>query len=533
MLAFVRGPDTFVAPGQIYLKILPGGEPVQLTHDNLNKMSPVFSPDGSRIAYTVGGWNTWVVPVISGQPRLWLKNASGLVWLDNRRLLFSELMKGIHMKLVTAGETRAGERDIYLPASERGMAHRSYPSPDGKSSLVVEMDRGNWLPCRLVPLNAAASSASLSHPVGPPGARCTFAGWSPDGKWMYLSSSAGGSFHIWRQRYPDGRPEQITSGSAEEEGFALFPDGRSFITSVGFRQSVVWVYDAVGERQISMEGYSYDPEFTPDGKKLCYRILKGALTTYDPGELRVVELDTGHNEPVLPGLEVFGPPGRAFQISPDGRQVVAAVKDREGKPRLWLAALDRQSPPRPIPNVEGDAPLFGTGGEIFFRTIAGNSAHVYRVREDGTGLRRMSEQSIVLPAGISPDGLWMVVRAMVSGREAVVALPMSGGVPARIIVAQGTSWHAAWSPDGKLLFISAPTAATATRVTGRTYVVPLKPGQMFPAAPEGGFQAAADLEKLPGVRVIDAFDAAPGPAPEVYAFSRATVQRNLYRIPIP
>ena len=56
MLTFVRGPDT--QPGLLVrsiVKMLPDGEPVQLTHDNLDKMSPVFSPDGSRIAYTVNG----------------------------------------------------------------------------------------------------------------------------------------------------------------------------------------------------------------------------------------------------------------------------------------------------------------------------------------------------------------------------------------------------------------------------------------------------------------------------------------------
>src|SRR3954469_17755753 len=40
MLAFVRSPSTFYALGQVYVKKLPDGEPVQLTHDDLRKMSP-------------------------------------------------------------------------------------------------------------------------------------------------------------------------------------------------------------------------------------------------------------------------------------------------------------------------------------------------------------------------------------------------------------------------------------------------------------------------------------------------------------
>jgi Tol biopolymer transport system component len=533
MLAFTRGPETFVGPGQIYVKLLPDGEPVQLTRDNLSKMSPVFSPDGSRIAYTVNQalrWDTWIVPVVSGQARPWLTNASGLEWLDKQRLLFSEVKKDIHMGIVTAEETRAGARDVYLPAGERGMAHRSYPSPDGKSALVVEMDRGRWLPCRLAPIDGS----SPGRPVGPQGAGCTFAAWSPDGRWMYFSSSAGGTFHAWRQRFPDGQAAQITSGLTEEEGIAVAPDGRSLITSVALKQSVVWVHDAHGERQVSLEGFSYDPKFTPDGKRLCYRILKGTVPIHDPGELHVVELDTGHNEPLLPGLAVSGNLGLAYDISPDGRQVVAAAPDGEGKPRLWLAALDRQSPPRQLPNAEGDIPVYGKGGEIFFRAIEGASAHPYRVHEDGTGLRKLSDQTIAWLGGISPDGQWVVAKVAGGDGSTIMALPVNGGSPIRIISARATSdQHLTWSPDGKLMFISAPTGYSSSSLNGRTYVVPLPPGRMLPQIPAEGFQSEAEIAKLPGARVIDAYDVAPGPTAEVYSFSHGTVQRNLYRIPIP
>ena len=111
MLAFVRGDSSFLAPGDIYVKMLPSGEPVRLTHDNLSKMSPVFSSDGSRIGYTAldngFGWDTWLVPVLGGKEQLWLPNASGLTWINPHHLLFSEIKRGEHMAIVVASESRA------------------------------------------------------------------------------------------------------------------------------------------------------------------------------------------------------------------------------------------------------------------------------------------------------------------------------------------------------------------------------------------------------------------------------------------
>jgi len=108
MLSFIRGSGTFLTAGQVYVKLLPGGEPVELTHDSRIKLSPVFSPDGSGIAYrTANPWETWEVPVLGGEPRLLLPNASSLTWIENgKRLLFSEIKKGMHMTVVTTDEGR-------------------------------------------------------------------------------------------------------------------------------------------------------------------------------------------------------------------------------------------------------------------------------------------------------------------------------------------------------------------------------------------------------------------------------------------
>ena len=96
MLAFIRGPSTFFGPGQIYVKILPDGEPVQLTHDSLQQdESGIFAGRRAHRVYHGGSgqfnWDTWMVPALGGEPQLWLRNASGLVWTGPRQVLFSEI----------------------------------------------------------------------------------------------------------------------------------------------------------------------------------------------------------------------------------------------------------------------------------------------------------------------------------------------------------------------------------------------------------------------------------------------------------
>jgi hypothetical protein len=80
-----------------------------------------------------------------------------------------------------------------------------------------------------------------------------------------------------------------------------------------------------------------------------------------------------------------------------------------------------------------------------------------------------------------------------------------------------------WSLDGRSAFIT----------LNQTYLIPLARGEALPRIPEGGFHSGEEIARLPGARRLDAGGLVPGPSGDVYAFSRGTIQRNLYRIPIP
>jgi len=522
MLTFIRGGSTFYGPGEIYVKLLPDGEPVQLTHDHLMKMSPQFSPDGSTIAYTVMTetpfeWKTWVVPTLGGEAHLMFPNAEGLTWIDERHLLFSEIKIGVNMAVVTSSKSRADSRDIYVPARERGMAHRSALSPDHKWVLVAEMDNGGWLPCRLLPFDAS----SIGRQVGPPGAGCTHVAWSPDGNTMYLSSDAGGRFHNWRQRFPDGEPQEITSGATEEEGIAIAPDGASLITSVGLRQSTLWVQDASGQRQITSEGYVEHPRFSADSKNLYYLARRGGVSgTWVNGDLWVAHLETGHGERLLPEFVVAG-----YDVSPDGTKVVFSTADQQGHLRLWLAPTNFSAPPHEFPStVNEDQPVWDAAGHIYFRAAEGKSNFLYRMNADGTERRRTISDPIGEFETVSPDGRWALVRQDRGQNNGYETVAWSLDSAASRIVCPGYCL-AQWSPGGRTFSVFVNTMGGT-----RTVVFPLAQGATLPSLPDSGIRAET-MGHLTGAKILNGA-IIPGPTSALSASLHQEVRRNLFRIPL-
>jgi eukaryotic-like serine/threonine-protein kinase len=557
MLAFIRGQSTFAGPGQVYVKLLPDGEPVQLTRDDLPKGSPVFSRDGARIAYEAGRnersphtigvdreqagsspfyfWSTWVVPVLGGEPTLLLANSSGLTWIptgmDPPRILFSELRgKGVLMAIVTSTESRSESREVYVPASETGMAHRSYLSPDGKWVLLAEMGAGTWFPCRLVPYDGTSSGRR----VGPSPAQCTDAAWSPDGNWMYFSTNTGSGYHIWRERFPNGIPEQVTSGATEEQGIAVAPDGRSLVTSVGTSQSTVWIHDSRGERQISSQAYGFLPSFSGDGKKLYYLLRSGGSRGFMSGELWVADLDSGQRRRLLSDFLM-----QHYGVSPNGARVVFVAADASGQSSVWVATLDGRSAPRRLTSMDAvRGALFGADDEVLFVGGQSGSAFLYRIKAHGSELQKVSPNPVAYLYGVSPGGRSVAVGSTQETQNSIVVYSVDGGSATTICTACATSGGperggstlplVSWSPDGKFLYL------VERGQNGYTYALSLRPGQVLPALPASGIQLEGHTAAaLPGARLIAQQQVFVGPNPSVYAFTRVTTQRNIYRILVP
>lgn len=351
---------------------------------------------------------------------------------------------------------------------------------------------------------------------------------------MYFAADTGTGSHIWRQSFPDGAPEQLTFGPTEEDGIAIAPDGRSFITAVGLRQSTLWIRDEEGNRQVSSEGDAIQPQFSPDGATVYFlrRSTTGVIGRHESDEvtnteLWAVDVDSGRSEPIIAGFDL-----EAYDLSSDGQTIVFRAR-RKGESVLWLASVDRKTAPR---ELAASVAFRGSGmrllGDfVFFAEDDENGmASIYRLNiRDGAKGRIVSNVNGAL--GLSPDGRRIV--AAVPDREGPgsvmsVAYPLDGGSPVPICKAICT---ARWGLSGKYFYLSFLGAGDAGVAT--TFAAPLAPRQSLPHLPPEGLTSPEQAEQMPGwLAIAQRENIVPGTTPSHYAFTRQVVHRNLYRIPI-
>jgi hypothetical protein len=340
----------------------------------------------------------------------------------------------------------------------------------------------------------------------------------------------GGQDHLWRQRFPNGKPEQITFGPAEAAGIAVAPDGRSLITSLGMRESAVWIHDARGDRPISSQGYVAPSrmfpfssvKFSSDGKYLFYLLRRDSPAA--ASELWRTDLPSGKSDALLRGISI-----EDYDLSSDESEVVFSAHPEGKLSQLWIARLDLSSPARMITSGGEVWPRFGSGGEVLFQMTNGKTNHLARMKKDGSNRAKVVPYSTGNIQGMSPDRQWVVLGVPLADRGvfATAALPMAGGAPRRICAG---SCPVAWGPDGRFLYVGVePSSRTSP---GKTLAIPLAPGEVLPKLPPSGIAGSGDVSILAGAHLINGWQISPGPDPSVFAYTKVTMHRNLFRIPV-
>jgi Tol biopolymer transport system component len=301
------------------------------------------------------------------------------------------------------------------------------------------------------------------------------------------------------------------------------PDGRSFLTSVGTRDSAIWIHDEKGDHQMSSEGETFSALFSRDGTKLFY--LKSAGQS-NVAELWSTGLATGRSERIVPGYSIDG----GYDLTNDGNRVAFANKDEKGISHLWIASTDHRTSPVQLTSMENeDLPWFLPNGDLIYRASEGGKNYIYTRKQDGSGRNKLLEEPILELGAVSPDGRWLMVWQKEDKDKdhpyRVRAYPNGGGTP---VVVCRSMCQVAWSVDGKYLYLSLQFGPMDTF---QTHLFPVRSEVGLPKLPPEGLGKPEDLKESSKSTVLPQLvDSMLGP--EKYSYTRSNVRRNIYRIPI-
>lgn len=265
----------------IYVGLVHGGEPVQITHDGAVKARPSWSPDGSTLAYAqineFGTMDIWEVPALGGSPRKVILNATDPTWMPDGRSLVYE--NNADIKLWIAGA--AGENPRVLAQADPGY----YPieprvSPDGK--MVAFSAR---VPGPYGELGVADVTTGKVRLLTHDSALALSPAWSPDSRTIYFSSSRGGTLNIWKIGTDGRNLMQVTAGEGDDAELDVSSDGKRLVFATMRLNIGLSQFDTESKtgnsniRPLTSDPArnEFEPKYSMDGTHLAFFTnLKGA-----------------------------------------------------------------------------------------------------------------------------------------------------------------------------------------------------------------------------------------------------------------
>jgi Tol biopolymer transport system component len=381
---------------QVFVQLIAGGSPLQITHDTVDHESPRWSPDSSSILYfspAVSGalqGSIWEMPALGGAPRRIVNSVGGVdVNMTDGRLALFRLAKA-SIQLVTV------------------------PRDGSRFDVVAEF----------------APVTFFLYPR-----------WSPDGRWIAFQRGDGIRSDIFVAPATGGEPTQLTHDNNMMSGFGWLPDSTGIVYSSS-RGGTMPYLPTLGLWQVTLRDRSVRRVTSGESSYMSPDISKSGAVTVSRMKLQTdiwkFPVDGVPTENARRGVRVTRQTGQVLTptASPSDKEV-AFLSDSGGHANLWIINTEngglRQITYERDPKVAVGVPMWSPDGHtIAFVSSSGNQGltfGVWLVDSDGSNLRNIANPG--LGPAWSPDGHWVYYSTWSGTAATDVVLkkvPVDGGL---------------------------------------------------------------------------------------------------------
>ena len=432
----------FSYKGDIYTVPVSGGDATRLTSGEAYEAAPIWSPDGSKIAFSSdrnGGKDVYIMPSGGGVPtRLTFNSAAETPEAftpDGNNVIFSA---SIQKPAISAAGQHRTQSELY-----------SVPAAGGRPVQI---------------LTAPAVSLSMM----PDGAFLYEAVKGSEDKWRKHHTSSV-TRDIWMYSPDSGKFTNLTAKAGEDRSPAVSSSGKSFFFLSERDGDSFNVYsmpiDAPGSVPKKLTSFSTNPVRNLSagaGDKLAFT-YNGEIYTMTPGS-SPVKLDINVVDDYIEDIQDI-PFSRVDEaaVSPDGKQVAFIVR---GEVFVTSSEFSSTKQLTHTPAIEKGLAWGSDGRTLYYGSLRNGRSNIYKAtikRDDDPNFSNATviEESLIFPEdgvergypSISPDGKKM---AYVEDRTKLRVMDLaSGDVKAlgdgRITTKRSGGFDVEWSPDSKWL----------------------------------------------------------------------------------
>jgi len=523
-----RDQVVFAYAGDLWIVSRQGGDARRLTATPELELDPVFSPDGTQIAFTAtvaGNTDVYVIPAAGGNPRrLTYHPALDAVrgWTpDGRRILFAsdrETAPHAHFRLWTISAEGGFPEPLPMPRAYTGSF-----SPDGRRIAYEE------IPTAFIPAWAQNQASQWrhyrggrTHPV-----RILHLGdfseqkqpWTNSndthpmwiGNTIYFLSDRNFTVNLFAYDLNTRRLTQLTRHEDFDIQWASAGPGAIVYEQAGY----VHLFDVRSGRtqRLSIRVSGDLPWARPQFKSVASMIRNAALSPTGVraafearGEIFTVPVEKGD---VRNLTQSSGAHDRSPVWSPDGTQL-AWFSDASGEYQLYIGDQRGTAQPRVLALPEKSffsSPAWSPDGkQILFHD---NHLRIWLVEVASGKLTLVDTDTYHDPArepdaAWSPDSQWIAYsKSLENHLRAIFLYSLATGQKHQITDGMSDAVWPAFDASGKYLYFLASTnygprggwlemSSLDRPVRRAIYLVVLRAGEPSPLLPETGDEAAAE-----------------------------------------